>query len=125
MPKKVSRKTEKECALVLISQAASGSALRAGPAVLRLRTHMRDWCMEQRSQREESETRDIGIAGMTCDNCVRRVDRALRAVAGVTQVKVDRAAARATVTFDPSQTDIPALHDALLKSGYQPAAVAT
>jgi P-type Cu+ transporter len=66
------------------------------------------------------ETLDIGIAGMTCDNCVRRVEKALRNSRGVKEVKVDRSAARATVTFDTSQTDLPALHDALLRSGYQP-----
>ena len=67
------------------------------------------------------ETRAIGIRGMTCDNCVRKVENALRGSPGVREVKVDRVAGRATVTFDPTQTDIPALHDALLKSGYQPA----
>ena len=71
---------------------------------------------------EVLETRDIGIAGMTCDNCVRRVEKALRAQAGVKQVNVDRAAARATVTFDTTVTNIPELHDCLLKSGYQPLA---
>lgn len=69
------------------------------------------------------ETRDIGIKGMTCDHCVKRVEKALRGKAGVTEVRVDRAAARATVTFDRSQTDIPALHDALLASGYEPVPV--
>lgn len=67
------------------------------------------------------ETREIAIAGMTCDNCVRRVESALRGVEGVTSVRADRQAALATVTFDTRKTDIPALHDALLKSGYKPA----
>jgi copper chaperone CopZ len=69
------------------------------------------------------ETHDIGIAGMTCDNCVRKVESALRGVNGVTKVHVDRRAARATVTFDSTKTHIPELHDALLKSGYQPSAL--
>ena len=69
------------------------------------------------------ETRQIGIAGMTCDNCVRRVEKALRGVSGVEQVQVDRPAALAEVTFDTRKTNIPALHDALLKSGYHPRAV--
>ncbi len=67
------------------------------------------------------ETHEIGIEGMTCDNCARRVEKALRANPGVREVRVDRQAARATVTFDASQTDMPALHDALLRSGYRPA----
>jgi len=69
------------------------------------------------------ETHDIGISGMTCDNCVRRVEKALRSVNGVTEVRVDRPAALATVTFDSTKTHIPELHDALLKSGYRPSPI--
>ena len=68
------------------------------------------------------EIHDIGISGMTCDNCVRRVEKALRGVNGVTEVHVDRQAALATVTFDSTKTHIPELHDVLLKSGYRPSA---
>ena len=56
---------------------------------------------------------------MTCDNCVRTVERALRNVQGVKEVTVDREAAIAKVTFDNSVVDVPAMHDALLKSGYK------
>jgi len=41
-------------------------------------------------------------------------------VNGVTDVRVDRQAALATVTFDTTKTHMPDLHDALLKSGYRP-----
>ena len=68
------------------------------------------------------ETHDIGIAGMTCDNCVRKVETALRGVNGVKEVRVDRQAALATVTFDTTKTDLPELHDALIRSGYKPTA---
>lgn len=85
--------------------------------------------MDDQSTRSDAgavlETRDIGISGMTCDHCVRRVEKALRGVDGVKEVRVDRQAARATVTFDSVRTHVPALHDALLKSGYKPAPVAT
>ena len=66
------------------------------------------------------ETDEIGIDGMTCDNCVKRVEKALRGVNGVKEVHVDLAAALATVTFDTTKTHMPDLHDALLKSGYRP-----
>ncbi len=66
------------------------------------------------------ETDEIGIDGMTCDNCVKTVEKALRGVNGVKEVHVDRAAALATVTFDTTKTHMPDLHDALLKSGYRP-----
>jgi P-type Cu+ transporter len=64
----------------------------------------------------------IGITGMTCDNCVRKVEKVLRGLPGVKDVRVDQAAAAAQVTFDHSQVDVPAMHDALLKNGYTPAA---
>jgi copper chaperone CopZ len=75
---------------------------------------------DQVGREQALETRDIGVAGMTCENCVRRVETALRSKAGVQEVHVDRAASRATITFDRRQTDISALREALLKSGFQP-----
>ena len=70
-----------------------------------------------------TETTTIGVAGMPCDHCVSKVEQALRALKGVTEVKVDRGRALAQVTFDRSAVDVPAMHDALLRSGYQPQAV--
>jgi copper ion binding protein len=69
------------------------------------------------------ETHDIGISGMTCDHCVRRVEKALRGVNGVTDVRVDLKGAVATVTFDTTKTHIPEIHDAVLKSGYRPSPI--
>lgn len=79
---------------------------------------------ENQRKEEVLETRQIGIAGMTCDNCVRKVEKVLRSKKGVKEVRVDRAAARATVTFDTTTTDIPALHEVLLQSGYAPSSEA-
>ena len=81
--------------------------------------------MNERKTTEGScvlETHNIGVTGMTCDHCVRRVEKALRGVDGVKEVRVDRSAATATVTFDTTRTQIAGLHDVLLKSGYRPAA---
>src|SRR4051812_27251936 len=71
-----------------------------------------------------TETTHIGIAGMTCDSCVRTVETALQNLKGVKEVAVNREAAIATVTFDNSMVDVPTMHDALLKSGYKPVAKA-
>ena len=43
----------------------------------------------------------------------------------VKEVRVDRAAAKATVTFDTTQTNIPELRDTLLSSGYRPTRTAS
>lgn len=42
----------------------------------------------------------LRITGMTCNNCVRHVDHALRAVRGVSAVEVDLAGGSAKVTHD-------------------------
>jgi copper chaperone len=57
---------------------------------------------------------------MTCDKCVETIERALRDKRGVTDLKVDREGAKATITFDRQQTNLPELHEILLKSGYRP-----
>ncbi|HHZ08340.1 MAG TPA: copper-translocating P-type ATPase [Rhizobiales bacterium] len=44
------------------------------------------------------ETVDVGIDGMTCASCVRRVEKAIAAVPGVTAVSVNLATERARVT---------------------------
>jgi copper chaperone CopZ len=72
---------------------------------------------------EALETREIAIAGMGCDNCVRKLERALRDKDGVKDVRVDGIAGRATVTFDRPRTSIPELHEVIAKSGYRAGAV--
>lgn len=69
---------------------------------------------------ENLATREIGVDGMTCDHCARRVEKALRGVEGVKEVRVDLAAAQAVVTFDRAQASVPMLQDAVVKSGYRP-----
>ena len=70
------------------------------------------------------ETIEIATEGEDCDECVRRLRPVLARIAGVKDVKVDLEHERVVVTFDPSRTHAPDLHDAILKSGYRPAPVA-
>lgn len=65
------------------------------------------------------ETRVIGIEGMTCDNCVKTLNKAIKKVSGVKDVAVDRGNARATVTFDTTKTDLAAIHESIERSGYK------
>lgn len=62
----------------------------------------------------------IGIAGMTCDNCVRKVERALRGLPGIKELSVDRQRGLVRVVYDGSMVNTPAMQGALLKSGYKP-----
>ncbi|HEX4456268.1 MAG TPA: heavy metal-associated domain-containing protein [Kofleriaceae bacterium] len=62
----------------------------------------------------------LRIAGMSCNNCVRHVGDALRAVPGVTAVEVSLPERRATVTHgDVAGADLVA---AVESAGYEAAA---
>ena len=66
---------------------------------------------------------DLTIEGMTCASCVGRVERALKAIPGVTQASVNLATERASVHTDGS---VPreALVQAIHKAGYEVSAPA-
>ena len=55
----------------------------------------------------ENETCAIDIRGMTCASCVRRVERALGALAGVAEATVNLVTERATVRFEPAHARAP------------------
>ncbi|HLW35048.1 MAG TPA: heavy metal-associated domain-containing protein [Chthoniobacterales bacterium] len=70
------------------------------------------------------ETIEIATAGEDCDACVRKLRPVLMKIQGVLDVVVDLPNERVTVKFDARKTHAPDLHDAILKSGYKPAAAA-
>jgi copper chaperone CopZ len=72
---------------------------------------------------EALETREIKVAGMGCDKCVRKLEKALRSKDGVKEVRVDGIAGRAIVTFDRAQTNLIELQEVITKSGYRAGAV--
>ncbi|HFQ91295.1 MAG TPA: heavy metal translocating P-type ATPase, partial [Chromatiales bacterium] len=61
----------------------------------------------------------IEISGMTCANCVGRVERILNKLQGVDQCTVNLATSRAAVRLDATQTDPAAVVDAIGGAGYQ------
>lgn len=67
------------------------------------------------------ETIEIATEGEDCDECVRNLREPLLKIPGVTQVQADPKRERVVITFDARKTHAPALHDAILASGYQPA----
>ncbi len=64
-----------------------------------------------------SDIQSFAVRGMTCASCVRRVEKALAAVPGVAEVRVDLAGERATVTFDGVKPQT--LAEALKAKGYE------
>lgn len=65
-----------------------------------------------------SETKTMRVQGMTCDNCVRHVTKALQSVKGVSTVSVDLKSGMATVQLDPSVATPAAMAAAVQKAGY-------
>ena len=61
---------------------------------------------------------ELEITGMTCASCVRRVEKALSKVPGVSIAAVNLATEHATVTFDPMATGINDLISAVDRAGY-------
>jgi copper chaperone CopZ len=72
----------------------------------------------------------ITVEGMSCGHCEQTVEEALRGVAGVTDVDVDRTESRATVEWEPrggsgrasdpraDEADVSALVGAVEDAGY-------
>ncbi len=82
--------------------------------------------VERAGYRAQARARGIAsavalrVTGMTCGGCARRVEKALAAVPGVAQAKVDLAATRAEVEFaTDAQVDAQALVAAVAAAGYQ------
>jgi len=55
---------------------------------------------------------------MHCAGCAHNIEQALRRVSGVSQATVNFATRRATVSFDPAETSLPALAKAVQRAGY-------
>ncbi|MCL2669211.1 MAG: heavy metal translocating P-type ATPase [Syntrophaceae bacterium] len=60
----------------------------------------------------------VSVGGITCAACVRRVERALAGIDGVTRVNVNLATARATVEHHPQWGGAEALRMAIIDAGY-------
>lgn len=60
----------------------------------------------------------FGITGMTCASCVRKIETSLKKVDGVERAQVNLATERATVRYNPTKADLPALAAAVERAGY-------
>ena len=67
----------------------------------------------------------LPIEGMTCASCVRRVERALQKVDGVSEASVNLATEKATIAFDPARADLAQLTSAIENAGYKVGTIAT
>ena len=71
------------------------------------------------------ETAHLAMDGLTSEDSIAHVVDMLKKVDGVQEVHGENASGVITVTFDARKTHVPALHDALLRGGYNPARTAS
>ena len=64
------------------------------------------------------ESADLPLLGMHCSACAVRIEKALKRAPGVETANVNFATTRATVSFDPAQTDLQKLRATVQKAGY-------
>jgi copper ion binding protein len=62
---------------------------------------------------------ELKVDGMTCDGCVRSVERKLAKVAGVESAHVDLGAGKATVEYDDARAQADQLIAAVEQIGYR------
>jgi Cu+-exporting ATPase len=60
----------------------------------------------------------FGVTGMTCASCVRRIEKALHKVEGVSEASVNLATEKAKVIYDPQTTSLNQLKAAVERAGY-------
>lgn len=61
----------------------------------------------------------LKVQGMTCNHCVMRVAKALKAVSGVSDAQVDLAKAEAVITYDDAKVAPDKLSLAVVEAGYK------
>jgi Cu+-exporting ATPase len=70
------------------------------------------------AEKNTAERTTISVGGMTCAACVRRVEMALKDVEGVTDVAVNLATAKATITHRAAWGGEASLQQAVVAQGY-------
>ncbi len=66
----------------------------------------------------EEKTIELDIEGMTCASCVGRVEKALKAVSGVSEASVNLATERATIRVASNAASTATLGEAIRRAGY-------
>lgn len=61
----------------------------------------------------------LNIGGMSCINCARSIEKALKKLNGITQATVNLAAEKALIEYNPDIVDQKAIEDTIKEVGYQ------
>jgi P-type Cu+ transporter len=64
------------------------------------------------------ENTSLKLRGMSCASCANNIEEAIRSVPGVESCSVNFGAEQATVSYDPNETDVAAIQEAVDEAGY-------
>jgi copper chaperone len=64
------------------------------------------------------ETVTLRVPDVSCEHCVKTIDQTLSPLPGVEQVRTDLDTKMVTLTFDPAQTPLASIEEALDEAGY-------
>lgn len=67
----------------------------------------------------DAVSKSFKIEGMTCASCVKAVERAVSKLEGVTEANVNFATEKLSISYDPSQSKISDIKNAVEKAGYK------
>ena len=62
---------------------------------------------------------ELKVQGMTCQHCVKAIEKNVSKLDGVTEVAVNLANAQVDVSFDEHKTDEAAIRAAIVEEGYE------
>ncbi|MFC1866507.1 copper ion binding protein, partial [Chloroflexota bacterium] len=75
--------------------------------------------MPQQNKKWQYKKATVSIASMHCATCAINIQKGLTKLAGVKQARVNYASEKAFVEYDPAQTDLVKIRNAISEAGYQ------
>jgi len=76
--------------------------------------------VESAGYEPESTKKTFGVAGMSCATCAETIEESIGSVAGILSVSVNFASDEATVEFNPNDTSLSEVYEAVEDAGYEP-----
>ncbi|MCK5206274.1 MAG: copper ion binding protein, partial [Desulfobacterales bacterium] len=72
-----------------------------------------------KSERAKLNKLDLRISGMSCASCVAKIEKGLSKVPGVVEARVNFAAEKATIEYDPTEANLSDLVGTVKELGYE------
>jgi len=76
--------------------------------------------VEDAGYEPERASRTIPVTGMSCATCAETIQEAVLGVPGVIEADANFASDEVLLTYNPADTDLGAVHDAIEDAGYEP-----